>query len=314
MALPKSILIQEVGPRDGLQIEKKILTKDEKLALLRSLLDAGLSEIEVGSFVNPKAVPQMAGTAEVVRELPERSDVRYRGLWLNLKGLDNALATGRLHMEGKLSIAASETFIRRNTNRGIDDAIAQMPDWIERYKSAGIEPNALGLMAAFGCNFEGEIPAAKVLDLLGRVATLLEEHDSELTHVVLADTMGWANPTQVQRLVGLVQERFPNVTIRLHLHDTRGLAMSNAFAAMQVGVREFDASVGGLGGCPFAGNKGAAGNICTEDLVFLCREIGVETGIDLDRLVESAQLAESLVGHPLPGKVMNGGTLTANRR
>jgi hydroxymethylglutaryl-CoA lyase len=189
-----------------------------------------------------------------------------------------------------------------------------MPDWIERYKSAGIEPNALGLMAAFGCNFEGEIPAAKVLDLLGRVATLLEEHDSELTHVVLADTMGWANPTQVQRLVGLVQERFPNVTIRLHLHDTRGLAMSNAFAAMQVGVREFDASVGGLGGCPFAGNKGAAGNICTEDLVFLCREIGVETGIDLDRLVESAQLAESLVGHPLPGKVMNGGTLTANRR
>lgn len=307
--LPNSVLIQEVGPRDGLQIEPKVLSVDEKLALINSIIGAGLSEIEVGSFVNPKAVPQMAEIDELVRRLPEPNGVRYRALWLNVKGLQRAAATGRLAMEGKLTITASETFIKRNTNRSIDDTIAEMPSWIEAYRKAGIRADVLSVMAAFGCNFEGDVAPEKVVGLVARVAGVMRDNGCELRHLRLADTMGWANPLQVKRLIGMVRERWPDIGVRLHLHDTRGLAIANAMAAMELGVREFDAAIGGLGGCPFAGNKGAAGNVCTEDLVFMCQESGVETGVKLDALVETARLAESLIGHSLPGKVLKAGPL-----
>jgi hydroxymethylglutaryl-CoA lyase len=313
--LPSSVAIQEVGPRDGLQIEPKILTADQKLALIRSMLDAGLAEIEVGSFVNPKAVPQMADSEEVVRRLPDPGDkVTYRALWLNLKGLERAATLPQLTIDGKLSITASETFIKRNTNRTIDEAIAVMPEWIAKYREEGIEPDTLSVMAAFGCNFEGVVPPAKVVGLVERVAAVMAEHGCTLRKLRLADTMGWAAPAQIEALVGRVRERWPEVSVALHLHDTRGMAIANALAGMRLGVRDFDSSVGGLGGCPFAGNKGAAGNVATEDLVFLCEEMGVATGVDLDALVETAGLAEELVGHPLPGKVMKSGSLNRFRQ
>lgn len=312
--LPSTAVIQEVGPRDGLQIEPKILTVEEKLRLIGAMIGSGLREIEVGSFVNPKAVPQMAETEAVLAALPDSWRVRYRALWLNVKGLQRAAASGRVAMDGKLTITASETFIRRNTNRSIDDTIAEMPEWIAAYRAIGVEPSALGVMAAFGCNFEGDVPPENVVGLIRRVEQVMAGHGCSLRHLRLADTMGWANARQTQRLVGMVREAWPDIGIRLHLHDTRGQAVTNAFAAMQLGVREFDAATGGLGGCPFAGNKGAAGNVCTEDLAFMMHECGVDTGIDLEAATETARLAESLVGHPLPGKVMKAGTLAQYRK
>ena len=312
--LPNAVTIQEVGPRDGLQSEARVLTTDQKVALINALVAAGLREIEVGSFVNPKAVPQMAGTAEVVARLPDVPGVNYRALWLNPKGLEQAIATGRVAMDGKLTLTASDTFSKRNTNRSIEETIGHMPVWIGLYRAAGVTPHALGLMAAFGCNFEGEVPPEKVLGLIARVKSVMNDNGSDLAHVRLADTMGWANPAQVTRLVDMVWSRWPEMGIRLHLHDTRGLAVANAFAAMQRGVREFDAAVGGLGGCPFAALKGAAGNVATEDLAFMCEEMGIETGVNLERLVEAASLAEELVGRPLVGKVMKAGALARYRK
>ena len=320
-ALPSSAHIIEVGPRDGLQIEPRTLTVAQKLDMIDALIEAGLREIEVGSFVRADAVPQMADSAEVIRRLPDAPGVVYRALWLNVRGLEQALAVGRITPEGRLTITASQTFIRRNTNRSIEDTFADMPNWIERYRSAGITPDALGVMAAFGCNFEGDVPVERVVSLIARTAAILEEHGSRLANVRLADTMGWANPLHVKRLVGAVQERWPDVGIKLHLHDTRGTALANAVAALETGIRDFDAAIGGLGGCPFAGyaksTNGAppaAGNVCTEDLAALCEELGIETGIDVEKAVAAARLVEEMVGHPLPGKIMKGGPLAAMRK
>jgi hydroxymethylglutaryl-CoA lyase len=308
--LPKHVEMIEVGPRDGLQIEPRILTTDEKVRMVDALADSGIRQIEAGSFVNPKAVPQMADTGELFDQLDKHPGVRYRALWLNPKGLERALANGHVDMDGKLTLTASETFVKRNTNRSIDETFEQMPAWIGAYRDAGIAADSLGVMAAFGCNFEGYIPEDKVISLIGRAMGIMADNGCTLRHLSLADTMGWASPGQIKSMVGKVRGKWPELTLKLHLHDTRGCAIANAVAAMEMGVAEFDASVGGLGGCPFAGHKGAAGNVCTEDLVFACGEMGVETGIDLDALVEAAKLTEELVGHVLPGKVMKGGTLT----
>ncbi len=172
----------------------------------------------------------------------------------------------------------------------------------------------IGVMAAFGCNYEGDIAPAKVVELVGRLLETAREHDLPVNLIQLADTMGWANPNSIRRLVGMVRDRWPDHRINLHLHDTRGLGLANAIAAMEMGVDDFDAAVAGLGGCPYAGFKDAPGNIATEDLVHLCAEMGVETGVDLDRIVEIAREAEAIVGHPLPGKVMRGGHLPSYRR
>ncbi len=308
--LPNRVDLIEVGPRDGLQIEPRVLTVEEKLRLVDAIAASGVRQIEVGSFVNPKAVPQMADTPELFERLHKRPGVRYRGLWLNPRGLQRALENGRVDMDGKLTLTVSETFVRRNTNRGIEDTLAQMPEWIAAYRAAGIEADTLGVMAAFGCNFEGYIPEETVVGLIARAIAVMEEHGCRLRDLSLADTMGWASPRQVRSLVGRIRERWPELELKLHLHDTRGCAVANAVAGLEMGVAAFDSSVGGLGGCPFAGHKGAAGNVCTEDLAFACAEMGLETGLDLDALVEASRMAEAMVGHPLPGKVMKGGTLT----
>jgi len=312
--LPSAIHLMEVGPRDGLQIESKILSRDEKLALIAAIEAAGIKEIEVGSFVNPKAVPQMADTAEVFEALTPKPDVVYRGLWLNRRGLERAAQTKNVTLLGRLHLTASEIFVKRNTNRSIDETFQEIPDWIARYRAAGVTPDSASIMAAFGCNFEGDIPPARVVGLIERLDKLLIAHGSRLKSVSLADTMGWANPQHIKRLVGLIRDKWPDLVLKLHLHDTRGTAIANAVAAMEMGVCEFDGSIAGLGGCPFAGHKGAAGNICTEDLAFICEEMGVKTNVDLEALVEAAKLAEELVGHPVPGKVMKGGLLSGLRK
>jgi hydroxymethylglutaryl-CoA lyase len=307
--LPKTAHLMEVGPRDGLQIEPTLLSVEQKLELLDAIAAAGVREIEVGSFVNPKAVPPMANTEEVFQRMTRHPGVTYRGLWLNPRGLDRAVALGNVDLDGRLQLTASEIFVKRNTNRSIDDTFADIPDWIARYRAAGVAPDCLGVMAAFGCNFEGDIPVPRVIGLIARAEEMLVAAGSSLQHVSIADTMGWATPDRIRTMIVAVRARWPNLAIKLHLHDTRGTAMANAVAALELGVREFDGSIGGLGGCPFAGHKGAAGNICTEDLAYLCEEMGIDTGIDLPALIRAAQMAEEMLGHPLPGKVMKGGLL-----
>lgn len=305
-----SIKIIDVSPRDGLQIESVIPTVDAKVTLIEGLIEAGVPEIEVGSFVSPKVVPQMADSNLVIDKLRPRAGVRYKALWLNLKGLERALTFPILHIDGRLSLTASDAFSRRNTNRGIAETLSDMGMWIDAYEAAGITARSLSVMAAFGCNFEGKIDPLNVLSLVERVIDILAQRGCRLQNLCLADTMGWANPRQIEYLVATALERWPWLTIRLHLHDTRGCAVANALAGIAAGVKELDASVGGLGGCPFAAQKGAAGNLCTEDLVFACEEMGISTGIDIDRLIEVAKFAECLVGHELPGKIMKGGSLS----
>jgi hydroxymethylglutaryl-CoA lyase len=165
------------------------------------------------------------------------------------------------------------------------------------------------VQAAFGCNFKGEVPVEDVLTIVHRIMSIAAEHEIQLKNLVLADTMAWATPRRIRSDVGAVRERYPDIEITLHLHDTRGMGIANAYAGLEMGVRSFDSSVAGLGGCPFAAHKGAAGNVCTEDLVFMCEEMGIDTGVDLDRLIDAANLAEKIVGHPLPGAVKQGGSL-----
>src|SRR5690606_6309857 len=259
---------------------------------------------------------QVRGWADAdggVERFRRKPGVRYHVLWLNERGLIRALDFEGLEMVGSISTATSESFMRRNTDRGFEENRRVQRNQIAIYKQHGIPVRRASVMTAFGCNFEGDIPVQRVLDSVADLLSLAEEEGVEIEVLSLADTMGWANPEQVKRVVGAVRERWPDKRICLHLHDTRGLGIVNAYAGLQMGVDLFDSSVAGLGGCPFAGHKGAAGNVCTEDLVFMCEEMGIETGIDLDRLIEAARLAEDIVGHPLPGSVMKGGSLTKHR-
>ena len=311
--LPKSVSIIEVGPRDGLQIEQKVISTDQKVDFVERLVSTGLRQIEVGSFVNPKSVPQMADSDEVYKRLHPYEGVEYQGLWLNAKGLDRAVENGHVKVTGKLILTSTDTFSKRNTNKTIEETLQGFSTWIEQYRNAGIEVDDLHIPAAFGCNFEGPVSVEKVVDLLARGAAVMAENGCTMRRTSLADTMGWCNPKQMKELIGAVRNRWPDLHIRLHLHDTRGTAIANAAAALELGVNEFDSAIGGLGGCPFAGNKGAAGNICTEDLVFLCEEMGVQTGIDLEALIEVARFVEDMVGHGLPSKLMKSGSLRRYR-
>jgi hydroxymethylglutaryl-CoA lyase len=309
MSLPSSIHVSEEGPREGFQFEKGPIPTARKIALIDALGETGLDHIQIVSFVNPKAVPGMADAEEVVRGIRPKDGVAYTGLWLNDKGFERALATERLEITGSIVLSASDPFLMLNQHRRPEQQKADQHRMIEMYQARGVPVERCGVMAAFGCNFAGDIAPQRVLDLMAEQVEIADEHGVTLKRVMLADTMAWATPQGVKRLVGAVQDKFPAIDISLHLHDTRGMGIANAFAGLEMGVRYFDSSVAGLGGCPFAGHKGAAGNVCTEDLVFMCDEMGIETGIDLEALAECARLAEDVVGHDLPGSVMKGGSL-----
>jgi len=315
MALPKFVHVQECGPRDGLQIEAKTLSVAEKVELIDALVATGIKEIEVGLLVKPEAVPQMADTPEVIGALPPAPPgVSYRLVYLNAKGLERAKAfTNKIDLEGRLMIAASDAFSKRNANRTTAETLEELPKWIELYKADGRKTTTLGVMTAFGCNFEGVVPPSRVIALIERIKDMMEQSGGALERLSLMDTMGWATPDSIKRMIALVRERWPDMGVNLHLHDTRGLAMASAYAALELGVADFDGSVGGLGGCPFAGHSGAAGNICTEDFVLMCHELGIETGIDLEALLDVARCAERIVGRELPGKAMKSGSLASKR-
>ena len=311
--LPRKIQINEEGPREGFQFEKGPIATARKIALIDSLSETGLNQIQVASFVNPRTVPGMADADDVVRGFARQPGIRYTALWLNEKGLQRALASGRLDVKGSLSLTASEVFLKRNQNRSMAEDVAAERSIAKMYRDHSVPVERTSIRAAFGCNYEGDVASAQVVALIGQLIAIAQDHGFTIRLVSLADTMAWATPAAIKRLVGAVRETYPELAIGLHLHDTRGMGIANAYAGLEMGVSIFDSSVAGLGGCPFAGHRGAAGNVCTEDLVFMCDEMGIETGVDLQKLIASAVLAEEVVGHPLPGSVMRGGSLAPLR-
>jgi hydroxymethylglutaryl-CoA lyase len=312
--LPRSVRINEEGPREGFQYEKAQIPTARKIELIDRLSETGLKQIQVVSFVNPDRVPGMVDADQVVAGFRKKPDVRYTALWLNDKGLRRAIASGKIDVRGTISLTASEKFLLRNQRRTLQENLAAQSEIITMYLENQVPIDRVSVMAAFGCNFEGDIGPEQVLGIARQGFELAQERGLDIKVLNLADTMGWATPAAVKRVVGAAREWRPDLEISLHLHDTRGMGIANAFAGLEMGVSVFDATVAGLGGCPFAGNAAAAGNVCTEDLAFLCQELGVDTGIDLDALVECALLAEEIVGHPLPGSVKTGGTLARIRR
>ena len=302
--LPAAVHITEEGPREGFQIEKGAIPTARKIELIDALARTGLDRIQIVSFVNPKNVPGMADAEDVVRGFTPKAGVAYTALWLNEKGFARALQfSDRLANTGTIQLCASEKFSVRNQNRTAAQQLAGQHAIVEMYKAAGIAVERGSIMAAFGCNFEGDIPASRVVSLTQQILDVAQEHGVTLKYITLADTMAWATPLAIKRTVGAVRERWPDLDVALHLHDTRGLAIANAYAGLEMGVTRFDAAVAGLGGCPFAGHAGAAGNVCTEDLVFLCHEMGIETGIDLEALIDCAQACR---GHRRPSAARRG--------
>lgn len=313
--LPKSVYLNEEGPREGFQIEAATIPTARKIELVDRLAQTGLKHIQVASFVNPKAVPGMADADQVVEGFRPVPDVHFTALWLNQKGFQRALThADRLTINGSLNLYASTAFLKRNQNRVPEQQRAAQDDLIAMYQAAGIKVKRGFITAAFGCNFEGDVPPARVVQLVDELLAIAQDHGEEIDHMGLGDTMAWATPESIKRVVGAIREAHPDLELLLHLHDTRGLGIANAYAGLEMGVRMFDTAVAGLGGCPFAGHQGAAGNVCTEDLVFLCEEMGIDTGVDLDALIDCALLAEDIVGHPLPGSVMRGGGLNRFRK
>ena len=313
--LPNSIEIHEEGPREGFQIEPGPIATSDKIKLIEALADTGLKHIQVCSFVNPRLVPGWADAEEVVAGFEAKPEVEYTALWFNAKGLERALTfADKLKNTGSISLAASNAFSEKNLNRSHADNVAAMRKQTALHLEKGLSVKRVGVMAAFGCNYQGDIDPADVVRTIEDGMTIADEYDTNITLISLADTMGWATPARIDRVVGEVRERWPDKQISLHLHNTRGLAVANAHAGLKLGVTRFDSTVGGLGGCPFAGQKGAAGNICTEELVLLCEEMGISTGVDLDQLIEVGRMAEEIVGHVLPSELIHAGSLNAFRR
>lgn len=295
-----SVEILEVGPRDGLQTEATTLKTSAKVELIERLLATGLRRIEVTSFVNPHKVPQMADAEEVLRALPRRAGVYLAGLVLNRKGLDRAIAAGC--NEIGMVVVATDTFNRRNQGKNTADSIR---DWVEiarAARGAGIRPQ-ITISAAFGCPFEGDVPREKVLDIAQRVS------EADPYEICFADTIGVAVPPQVTALVERMQKSLPRTRLRCHFHNTRNTGLANAYAAVQAGVVTLDASLGGIGGCPFA--PAATGNIPTEDLVYMLQRSGVVPGVSLDSLIQAARWLQELLGHPIPGLLMKAGAFPA---
>lgn len=308
--LPARIEIHEEGPREGFQFEQRVYPLGDRVHLVESLARTGLKQIQVASFVSRSRVPQMADAEEWFAAIKRVSGVRYTGLWLNDAGFKRAQATSGIDLAGTLYFYASDAFSRQNSGASSADVADRQRLWIREYRAAGLEVEAAYVMTAFGCNLQGRIDAADVLRQVDAIVSMCREESLELPALYLADTVGWAVPTAVETLVGAVREKYPSLRVGLHLHDTRGSGLANVFAALRLGVDLFDSSVAGLGGCPFAGHSsGSAGNICTEDLVFMAHEMGIETGVDLQALIDVARQAEQIFGKPLAGRVLHAGAL-----
>jgi hydroxymethylglutaryl-CoA lyase len=296
--LPGAISLREVGPRDGLQNEAPVPT-DAKVALIDALSRTGVSRIEAVSFVHPRAIPQMADADAVWAQVKRADDVRYSALVPNLRGAQRALDAGFAEIEVVLS--ASDTHNKRNINRSTAESLDDIAGVIDAVHAAGATCQVI-VATAWGCPYEGDIPVELVVGVASRAVR--DGADS----IAFGDTTGMATPTRVEALVGAVRSAHPEIGLNLHFHNTRGTGLANVLAALRLGVSDFDASVGGLGGCPYA--PGASGNIASEELVHMVEDMGVATGVDLEAMIEAAGEAERMVGHTLPSQVLRAGPRT----
>jgi len=290
------VSIIEVGPRDGLQSEPELLSTAVKLDFIGRAVDAGIRRMEVTSFVHPKRVPQMADAEDVVRGLPERDDVTYIGLVLNKRGFDRARDVQM--DEIGMAVIASETYNQRNNGVSTSDSIKAWLEMAAEAKQEGMRANVM-VSSAFGCPFEGEVPLSHVLEIVKRV---MEGNPVELG---FADSIGVGVPAQVTEMIGAVREIAPGVPLRFHFHNTRNTGIANAYAAVEAGVDSLDASIGGIGGCPFA--PAATGNISTDDLLYMLDRSGVETGVSLDKIVETSYWLQEQLGRDVPAMLPKAG-------
>ncbi|WP_447555202.1 hydroxymethylglutaryl-CoA lyase [Vreelandella sp. EE22] len=293
---PSHIEINEVAPRDGLQIESRFVPTQEKIRWIDALSTTGLKRIEATSFTSPKAIPNLRDAAEVVKAIARRDGVDITVLVPNVKGTERALDCQVDELN--LVMSASDSHGRANLRMTPEQSLEQFADIMQIAQGSGAFINA-SLSTTFGCPFEGEVPQARVLALVEKLI------DLGIEGVTLCDTTGMANPAQVQSLCEAVIQRWPETPFTLHVHNTRGMGLANALTAWQAGITRFDAALGGLGGCPFA--PGATGNVCTEDLVHMFDAMGVDTGVNLNALLEVAATLPDLVGHEVPGQVVKAG-------
>src|SRR5438445_13326979 len=292
--------IVEVGPRDGLQNEKVTIPAEAKIDYITALADAGLTTIEAGAFVSPKWVPQMADTAEVYRNIPKDPGVDYPVLVPNMKGLERAIEAGVTSVA--IFTAASESFNKRNINMSIDESFENYAPVAARARAEGMRVRGY-VSTAFGCPYEGEVAAEKVLEVCARLL------DLGCYEVSVGDTIGVGTPVQVQGVIGILLQVIPASKLAMHFHDTRGTALANTLASLEMGIATYDASSGGLGGCPYA--PGASGNMATEDLVYMLDAMAIETGVDLNRLVKASSIIAPYLDHPLTGRYLQACMRTA---
>ena len=311
---PKYVHISEEGPREGFQIEKGPISTDDKIRLINSLSNTGLKHIQICSFVNPKRVPGMADAAAVADGILVNPKVEYSALWFNERGLEQAMAFQHLSVDLKITLYASEHFLISNLNRDLKHHLEKSRALIKFCLKKNVPVTRAGINAAFGCNFEGDVSAKNLVQAVDSTLSLAQEFELSIESFSLADSMAWATPLSIKRGVGAVKDKYPDMPIRLHLHNTRGMGIANAYAGLEMGVDRFDSSIAGLGGCPFAKHQGAAGNVSTEDLAFMCSEMDIETGLDLDALIEASNVATKVVGHDTPACVAKGGSLAAIRQ
>lgn len=283
----------EVGPRDGLQNETALMATADKLALILRAMDAGARRIEVTSFVNPKKVPQMADADFVCAGLPARDDVTYIGLVMNARGAERAIATGKINQLGAVSVA-SDRFAVANQGQTSDGSVEAALEIIQMARSAGLT-GQVTIAASFGCPFEGEVAEDRVVAMAANLAEAVP------VEIALADTIGVGNPAHVARLVEKVARVIAPIPVRVHFHNTRGSGLANVWAAIQAGATRVDGAIGGLGGCPFA--PGAAGNVCSEDVIYMLSRAGIETGMNLAKLIETSAWLGTVMNKQLPGMV-----------
>ena len=293
MSVPEKVEFVEVGPRDGLQNEAKLVTTKDKLELISRAIDAGARRIEVASFVNPKRVPQMADAEEVCAQLPDRDDVTYIGLVMNERGAERALASGRIDQLGAVCVATDE-FAIANQGQTSDGSVEAAKAIISLAKSNGTSAQVT-IAASFGCPFEGEVGEDRI------IAMALALAEAGPVEIALADTIGVADPAHVARLVAAVRAVIAPLPVRVHFHNTRGTGLANVWAAVSEGASTVDASIGGLGGCPFA--PGAVGNVASEDVVYMLERSGISTGMDLERLIATSKWLSGIMDKSLPAMV-----------
>jgi hydroxymethylglutaryl-CoA lyase len=292
------VSIREVGPRDGLQNEDPVPV-DAKVRLLDALSKTGVARIEAVSFVHPKAIPQMADADEVWERADKSADVRYSALIPNSRGAQRAIDAGFREIE--VVVSASDTHNRKNLNRSTAESLDDIAALIPMLHDAGASAEVV-VATSFGCPYEGDVDPARVAGIVDRVIA------DGADRVAFGDTTGMGTPRRVRELVTTVRDRQPDVPVLLHFHNTRGTGLANILTALELGIVEYDASVGGLGGCPYA--PGASGNVATEEVVHMLHDMGIETGIDLEALIEAAALAEEIVGRQLPSGVLRAGPRT----